>query len=37
VTEPLLTMRFEAHSERRLAEIRQTILARVPALRGLIK
>ena len=32
VTEPLLTLRFEAHSEARLAEIQQTVRGRVPML-----
>lgn len=37
VTEPLLTMRFEARNETRLGEIRETLLARVPQLKELLK
>lgn len=37
VTEPLLTMRFEAHTDKRLREIRETLLARVPQLKEILK
>lgn len=33
VTEPLITLRFEAHTQPRLAEIQETVYSRVPALR----
>jgi phosphomannomutase/phosphoglucomutase len=36
VTEPLLTMRFEARTEPRLAEIRAELIARVPRLREIL-
>jgi phosphomannomutase/phosphoglucomutase len=37
VTEPLLTLRFEAHTEGRLAAIRQSVTDRVPQLGQLLK
>ena len=33
VTEPLITLRFEAHTQPRLAEIKETVYSKVPALR----
>lgn len=36
VTEPLITMRFEAHTEARLPEIREAVAARSPRLRKLV-
>lgn len=33
VTEPLITLRFEAHTQPRLAEIQETVYSRIPALR----
>jgi phosphomannomutase/phosphoglucomutase len=37
VTEPLITLRFEAHSERRLAHIQEVVVARSPHLKKLMK
>jgi phosphomannomutase/phosphoglucomutase len=37
VTEPLITLRFEAHSERRLAHIQEMVVARSPHLKKLMK
>jgi phosphomannomutase/phosphoglucomutase len=36
VTEPLLTMRFEGHTEARLQEIQAEVIRRVPAWRQLL-
>jgi phosphomannomutase/phosphoglucomutase len=37
VTEPLMTLRFEAHSQERLAEIQETLMARSPRLKKLME
>lgn len=37
VTEPLLTLRFEGRTESRLAQIRETVYSRVPALAALAR
>jgi phosphomannomutase/phosphoglucomutase len=37
VTEPLITLRFEAHTEARLAEIRAAVVARSPKLQPLLR
>jgi phosphomannomutase/phosphoglucomutase len=37
VTEPLITLRFEAHSEERLAQIQETVVARSPRLEKLMR